>query len=92
MRLKILFALVVLSGCNSIRKFPDVDLCSAVKNGSLSQSYAYCVSYDPNSNREYRKPAEAVFKERYIMISADHFGQVKKHVEYLKKQAEKRCK
>lgn len=85
----ILFALG-LSSCGSIKKFPDVDFCSAVKEGD--KNYAYCVSYYPESNREYEVPADEVFSKKYFMVSPKHYQMIRKYVAYLQAEAEKRCK
>lgn len=90
MHLKNLFALVVLSGCGNIKPFPDVDVCTAI-SGDTS-NYAYCISYDEKKNREYRITESKIFEQNYIMVSPDHYGEIKKYVEYLKRESEKRCK
>ncbi len=90
MRKKLLLGtLFALASCNSIRKAPDVDFCSAIPG---DPSYAFCVSYYPESNREYEITQQQIFRGKYIMLSPKHFGELQGYVEYLRKQAESRCK
>ena len=79
----------LLNGCNSLKEPPDVDLCTLIadQNGD----YAFCVSYF-YEGREYRLPAKKVFDDSYLAISPDHFGEIQKYVEYLERQARRRCK
>lgn len=90
---KTLFAIsfaLAISSCNTLRKFPEkVDLCSAVKG---NPNYVFCVSYYSNSNREYRLSQQEIFDRRYIMVSPEHYGEIRKYVEYLKGEASRRCK
>lgn len=94
MHSKILFVALalVLTSCNSLKKPPDVDLCSLVWNGTLEASYGYCISYYQESNREYRIPAAELFQKKYIAISPDHYQQELKYIDYLTFQARKRCR
>lgn len=99
MRLKNLFvvAVLILSGCASLGLFglkppPDVDSCALIWKGTLSESYAFCVSWSPKSNREYRVTAEDLFKKNYIAMSGRHESDMEKYVEYLEAQAKRRCK
>lgn len=85
-----LFAAVALTSCGSVKPFPDVDVCTAISG--TNSNYAYCISYLEKSNREYRITESKIFEENYIMISPDHYAEIKKYVEYLKKESEKRCK
>ena len=81
--------LAALASCNSLRKFPDVDLCTAIAG---DPSYGYCISYYAASNRDYEITQAQIFRGKYIMISPKHFGEIQNYVEYLKKQAETRCR
>lgn len=87
--LGISFAVVTLSSCASLKPFPDVDYCSGI---DAEEDYAYCISYYEESNREYQVPSAEVFRRGYIMVSPKHYGEIRKYILYLQKQAEERCK
>lgn len=94
--LSVAAVVLVLSACASLGLWglkppPDVDTCAMVWNGTLDASYAYCRSVDPTKNRTYRKPADLVFKEKMIGMSARHESDMQKYIEYLEVEAKKRC-
>jgi broad specificity polyphosphatase/5'/3'-nucleotidase SurE len=89
MLLRILFAAAVLSGCANLKPFPKVDFCSGVDDNG--KQYAYCIPYYAGEKPEYELDSDVIFKKGYIMISPKHYGEVRKYIEYLKKQAEDRC-
>lgn len=89
MRLKPLFAALALSGCGTVKPFPDVDYCTGIAG---TPDYAYCVSYYEKSNREYRLTNKEVFTKNMIMVTPEAYGAIEKYIGYLTQEASKRCK
>jgi hypothetical protein len=88
---KLLFAsFIACASCNTLKKPPPYDLCSAVWRQNLEESYGFCLP--SGDGKEYRISSSKIFQEKYVMISVDDYGEIRAYVEYLKRQAEKRCK
>jgi chromosome segregation ATPase len=83
---------IVLGSCRNLKPYPDVDTGTLIFRQDIEHSYGYFLSDKEESNREYRIPAEQLFRDKYICTSPEHYGERVRYIEYLKRQAQKRCK
>ena len=86
---KSLFAVVVLSGCNSLKPFPKIDICAGINEDG--RQYGYCIPYHAGEKPDYEVSPQVIFEKGYIMVSPKHYGEIRKYVEYLRKRAEESC-
>jgi hypothetical protein len=62
-----------------------------IEKSPLEKSYVYWVPYY-NSKDPYEESFRAFLDKDPVCISADDYGALKKYIQYLKKEAEKRCR
>lgn len=83
---------MTLVSCNAtLPPVPDIDLCSAIDTGSIATDYVYCRGY-VNRDRKYRFSAREAFQKKMIMISPQHYGELKIYIDEVKKAAQENCR
>ncbi len=86
MLLRSLLALAVLSLSSCKPKTPDIDFCGLIFDESLEKSFGYCLSWLPESAREYDKPAQELFQESYVCVSTPHYADLINYVNGLNRK------
>lgn len=82
---------VLVASCGTIKPVPQFEAGMILEKSPLDKSTVYWVPYY-NSKDPYEESIQKFLDKDPVCISADDYGVLKKYVQYLKKEAEKRCR
>ncbi len=91
MRLKILFAALILSGCSKIPEYPSVYLYTLMTDEKIGNLYFYGVNNKDQSKETFMSISEAA-KQPMVCVTASDYVEIKKYEKELEAEAQKRCK
>ena len=86
----ILFA-AALSSCASIKPIPQFEAATIIVESPLDTSTVYWVPYYA-SDAPYEESIQKFLDKDPICVSSKGYSTIRKYIEYLKKEASKRCK
>lgn len=82
---------VLVTSCGTIKPIPQFEAGMILEKSPLERSSVYWVPYY-NSKDPYEESIQKFLDKDPICVSADDYGALKKYIQYLKKEAEKRCR